>query len=258
MPLRTAIAALCLSASAALANPDVDRLIEAMGVPALIAAFSEDGIEAGGAINDTMLQGQGGTVWVETVRKLYDPARLLAELQDAMAATLDESTTAQALLFFESDIGTKIIDLEVQARQAMQNPDVEAAARAAGAEAGPVVTQFLDLRDLVTRNTDAAVMAQTAFFAGIAETSLNNTAPPDVEAQRPAIMEDTSAWLYGYYALIQSPMTEDEIETYAGFWATDVGQALDNALFDAFAQSYATLSYGLGQAAGALMPENEL
>ncbi|MEO0403074.1 MAG: hypothetical protein AAF214_11920 [Pseudomonadota bacterium] len=258
MRLLSACLAIGLSVQSAVANTTVNQLVNVMGVPALIQAFSEEGVGAGETINQNFLSGQGGDVWAETVRRLYDPARLEVELTASLAEVLDADVASQALLFFESEIGAKVIALEVAARQAMQNADLEATARAAGAQAGETVVDFLALRNLIERNTTAAITAQTAFFAGLVETSGRADVAPDIQEQRSTIMAETESWLRGYYALIQSPLSADEVAIYTAFWDTDVGKALDDAMFAAFGASYASLSYGLGQAAGRLLPQNEL
>ncbi len=236
---------------------DVDAMVDALGVPQLIAIFASEGAQSGALIDQGMLNGQGGDVWAETVRRLYDPARMEQEMRASMAREVDPDVAAQALLFLQSDIGTKAIDLEVQARQAFTNPDVEAAARAAPAAQADAVTDFLATRDLIDRNTDVAVDARIAFFEGLMEGS-GRGEMPDLDGLRAGIATETEGWLRGYYALTQSAMTADEVAVLTAFWETDVGQAVDDALFVAFGQSYVTLSYGLGQAAGRLMPQNEL
>ncbi|MEL6466245.1 MAG: hypothetical protein AAFQ58_14870 [Pseudomonadota bacterium] len=247
---------LCLMAQAAWA--DVDRLIDAMGVPQLIAAFVTEGVEAGESIDDAFLNGQGGAVWADTVGQLYDAQRMEAELRTTMAEELEPEVAAQALLFFESEMGARIIDLEVQARQAFLDEMVEETAKATPEAQGEAVTDFLLIRDLIERNTDVAVAAQAAFLEGFSETSGRAGDAPDMDQLRARILVDTESWLRGYNALVQSAMTEDEIEIYTAFWDTEVGSAIDDALFAGFGQSYNTLSYALGQAAGHLAPQNEL
>lgn len=237
---------------------DVDRLIDAMGVPELIVAFTAEGVEAGQSIDEAFLDGQGGDIWADTVRRLYDPQRMEAELRAAMAEDLDPDAAEQALLFFESDLGARIIDLEIQARQAFLDDTVEETAKAAPTAQADAVTEYLVARDLIERNTDVGVAAQAAFLDGLAEASGRLDDAPDMDRLRAQILADTESWLRGYNALVQSAMTEDEIAIYTAFWDTEVGKAVDDALFRAFGQSYTTLSYGLGQAAGRLLPQNEL
>jgi hypothetical protein len=258
MRLLVAGMALWLSATAALANADTNRLVDAMGLPALLRAFALEGEASGASLNDSFLNGQGGAVWAETVSALYDPARLESELRAGLAATLDPDIARTALIFFDSAQGQRIIALEVQARAAMLDEDVEAMARSAGTQADAQVVDFLTLRDLIRRNTDAAVTAQTAFFAGMSETLGNANSQPDIEGQRPMISGETESWLKGYYVLIQSALEEGDLQSYSDFWRTAVGRAVDDAVFEVFADNYTSLSYGLGQAAGRLLPPREL
>lgn len=237
---------------------DVDRLIDAMGVPELIAAFVAEGVEAGDAIDEAFLNGQGGDVWADTVRRLHDPSRMEIELRTVMAEELNPDAAEQALLFFESDLGERIIALEIQARQTFLDDTVEEAAKSSPAANGDRVTDYLASRDLIERNTDVAVAAQAAFLNGLSNGSGRSEDAPDLDQLRARILVDTESWLRGYNALAQSAMTDDDIAIYTAFWETDVGGAVDDALFLAFGQSYTTLSYALGQAAGRLLPQNEL
>ena len=256
--MRLASMCLALSVAAQATWADTNRLIDAMGIPQLIAAFSAEGALAGKSIDDTFLNGQGGDVWAETVRRLYDPARLETGLRDIMVDTLDPNAAAQALLFFEAEPATRIVEIEVQARQAFLDEAVEAAAKASPAAQGQSVTDILLVRDLIERNTAVAVDAQAAFMQGMIDASGRATDPPDLDRLRARILIETEDWLRGYNALIQSALNQDDIDVYLAFWDTNVGTAVDDALFQAFGQTYSTLSYALGQAAGRLLPQNEL
>ena len=255
---RLAAACLSLALSVSPAWADVDALLYAMQVRAIITAFALEGEEAGTSIDRAFLDGQGGNVWAETVRRLYDPERLETELRAVVKENLDPDVAAQALLFFDSELGRNIVDLEVQARQAMLNPELEAAALRAGVDAADDIVHMIELRDLITRNTDTAVAAQDAFFAGLIASGAGPDTAPNTESQRAAIERSTEEWLRGYYALAQSPLSADDRAIYSAFWDTEVGEALDEVLYTGFGASYTALSFALGQAAGRLAPQNEL
>ena len=258
MRVLSAILTLWVSATAALSDPDIDRLVDAMGMPDLVRAFSVEGQTSADTLDAEFLNGQGGSVWAETVRKLYDPARLESELRSGLAQALDPQTARTALMFFDSEVGRRIISLEVQARVAMLDTDVADMAKAAGADSDAQVRAFIDTRNLVERNTDAAVLAQDAFFAGFAQATGAATPAPDTDALRLGIEKETERWLIGYYALIQSALGQDDLDIYSEFWQTQVGTAVDDAVFEVFGTSYTTLSFALGQAVGLLMPADEL
>ncbi|MEP1965119.1 DUF2059 domain-containing protein [Tateyamaria sp.] len=255
--LSTFVACVVMSAQAAWANPQVDQLVDAMGMPALVDIFAIEGQEAGVTLDQGLLNGQGGTVFAEMVRQLYDPARLQQELRAGMADALDPDAAAQALLFFESELGARIVDLEIQARRTLMDSALESAAKSAPSAQGDAVSNLLTVRDLVERNSDTSMQARIAFVDGMAAvTGPQDT--PDFDAQRDAVRAETESWLRGYYALAQSPLSADDIAIYTAFWETDVGQAVDAAVFEAFGASYTTLSFALGQAVGRLLPQNEL
>ena len=252
-------AGLWLAAVAAQADSTADALFDAMGVPGLIAAFAEDGQETLAALNDGFLGGQGGDVFAETGQRLYDPARIEAELRAGFNDRLDPADAGQALVFFDSDQGRRIVQLEVEARRAMVDDALEETAKAAatGGDPGEDVLRLISVRDLVEVNADIAVDARIAFYDGVlaAAPGLDT---PDIEAERAIIAEETRAWITGYYMLVDSAVAENDLDTYAAFWETDVGQAVDAALAEAFQDSYVTLSYGLGQLVGRLLPQNDL
>ncbi|MEO0668177.1 MAG: DUF2059 domain-containing protein [Pseudomonadota bacterium] len=250
-------AAVWLSALGAQADSASDQLFNAMGIPGLIAAFAEDGRETIGDINSGFLGGQGGDVFTETAQRLYDPARMEAELRASFRQLVDPADARQAVVFFDSAQGQRIVALEVQARQAMVDDALEDAAKAASTDAGDDVLRLISVRDLVEVNTDIAMAARTAFYDGFLAAAPSTDAP-DIEGQRGTVAEDTRTWITGYYMLVASAMEDDDLDTYTAFWETDVAQRVDAALSDAFEQSYVSLSYGMGQIVGRLMPQNDL
>ncbi|WP_415920454.1 hypothetical protein [Tateyamaria sp. SN6-1] len=234
-----------------------NRLFDAMGLPGLISAFAEDGRQSMQAIDRNFLGGDGGDVFYETARRLYDPARMEAELRTSFAAQVDPADAEQALVFFDSAQGQDIVRLEVEARAAIVDESVEAAVRAQASNANDAVLRLLEVRDLVAVNTDIAVAARLAFFDGLLAAAPGMDVP-DVDGQRAAIEDETRAWITGYYMLVGSALEANALDTYAAFWETDVGQGVDAALSTAFEESYVALSYGLGQVVGRLLPQNDL
>ena len=249
--------AFCVFALTAQADTEGERLFDAMGIPALVAAFAEDGRQTIPEIDAGFLGGQGGDVFFETAQRLYDPARIEAELRSSFIRRVDPQDARQALVFFDSAQGQRIVELEVQARQAIVDDAVEAAAKAASDSPGAEVERLSSVRDLVEVNTDISVAARFAFYDGF-HAAAPSTDTPDVEGQRGTIAEETRAWITGYYMLVASAVEDDDLDIYAAFWETDVGQGVDAALSQAFEESYVALSYGLGQTVGRLMPQNDL
>ena len=255
---RVAVAiAIWLFAGTAQSDSAGDRLFDAMGIPALIAAFAEEGVQSIPSLDASFLGGQGGDVFAETAQRLYDPARIEAELRASFKDLVDPQDARQAEVFFASKQGMDIVALEVEARQAMVDDTLEDAVKAASSEASAGVLRLISVRDLVEVNTDIAMAARHAFYEGLVSAA-PGTQAPDIEGQRGIVAEDTRAWITGYYMLVASALDESDLDTYAAFWETDVGQGVDAALSEAFEKSYVTLSFGLGQIVGRLLPQNDL
>lgn len=249
--------ALSVTALSARAETAVDQLFDAMGMPAMVSAFAEDGRRGAQDLDAQFLQGQGGDGFADTIDRLHDPERLVAALRSGVAETLSPDVARQALVFFDTDMGARIVRLEVEARRAMRDDTVEAAALAAAPRAGPDVRAMLEVRDLVARNTDISMAAQVAFWAGLSAAAPTQEVP-DIEARRDAIGARSRDWVTGYYMLVASALEEHDLTTYTAFWETDLGVTLDTALGDAFEAMYRDLSFATGQTVGRFLPENEL
>ncbi|MEL7164088.1 MAG: hypothetical protein AAGL96_01340 [Pseudomonadota bacterium] len=248
---------LTLTAIGARAQDAVDQLFDAAGLPALIASFAEDSRLGARDLNDSFLQGQGGDVFFETIERLNNPERLTQAMRAGVRDRIDITTAARALTFVGSEMGQRIARLEVEARQAMSNEDVEAAALVAAERADDAVVSMIELRNLSERNADISFNAQVAFWAGIAATAPDFDVP-DMEAQRDRITSRSRQWVTGYYMLVASALEEDDLATYTAFWDTEVGETWDGAVSEALQEMYTELSFATGQAVGRLLPQNEL
>ncbi|MEL7099149.1 MAG: hypothetical protein AAGM84_10015 [Pseudomonadota bacterium] len=250
-------AMICVAPLAVSAQSAVDRLFDAAGLPELIASFADDSRLGARDLDDSFLQGQGGDVFAETIDRLHDPARLIETMRAGVSDRLDPDDAAQALSFVESEMGQRIARLEVEARQAMSNDDVEAAALAAADRADDAVVAMIELRNLPERNADISFNAQVAFWAGVAATAPDFDVP-DIEGQRDAIAARSRTWVTGFYMLVASALEDGDLETYSAFWDTEVAEAWDDAVSAALEEMYSELSFATGQAVGRLLPQNEL
>ena len=170
---------------------------------------------------------------------------------------------AKILAFFNSDLGQRVVDLEIEARRAFLDTEAEEAARVAAddrfAARDPkveLVKRFIEAGDLVEMNVAGALSGNLAFLTGMSETVLYGEAMPtdqlmsDVWAQEEQIRDDSTAWLYAYLGLAYAPLTEAELQSYVDFMESPEGKRLNGALFIAFNDVFRQVSYDLGRAAG--------
>jgi hypothetical protein len=275
MQFRTApavAATLFLSAPAlAATEAEVDRLIALIGLPEVMQIMAEEGIDYGEDLRDELLGGASSGRWDQAVQVLYDPAAMMASFRPVFAEMLAETEAAPLLEFFESDLGQRIITLEVEARRAMQDEDIEAVAGETLAmmrdEDDPrlaLLERFVTLNELVEYNVVGAMNANYAFMSGLGEGGAfgggltEDQILADVWSQEQEIRLDTSEWVYSYLALAYRPLEDAELERYIALSGTAPGADLNRALFGAFDGMYRAISRGLGQAAAGILAGQDI
>lgn len=247
-------------------SPDEEALIEALGIPSIVEVMAEEGVDYGADLEAQMFPGRGRAAWAATVQRIYDPVLMQQKVATAMARELGGTDLEPLLEFFQSERGQDIIGFEISARQALTDPDIEAAANEKlgqmRADKDPrlaLLEEFVEVNDLIGSNVMGAMNANYAFYLGLND----GNAVPDrftegemldsIWAQEDEVRRDTELWVYSYLALAYQPLSDEDVEAYIALSETDEGQALNRALFVAFDEMYSTISRGLGLAASRFM-----
>ncbi|MHA6325905.1 DUF2059 domain-containing protein [Roseivivax sp. CAU 1753] len=258
--------AFCLALStgpgAAFAAP-VDDLIDLLRIDATIAVMREEGQ---GYATDLARDMFGGPSvgWQQTVASIYDADAMVASVSEGIRAALDPDAVGPLLEFFDSDLGREVVALEIGAREALLLEDVEEAARAdyrnLTGEGDPTIAlieRFVVSNDLIEQNVTGALNASFAFYNGLADGGALEMSEADmlddIWGQEEATRRDTEEWVYGYLMMAYGPLTDAELETYVTLSESEVGRALNRALFAGFGQMYDDISYALGLGAAAEM-----
>lgn len=246
----------------------IARLGEVMQLDALFEVLREEGLANGAELAADMFPQSGGPAWDKSVLTIYDMPVLRARFNQALRASLDSQPEASAAIveFFASDLGRRILGLEIEARRAFLDTAAEDAARVAAdrrrMEREPRADQierFILAGDLLEMNVAGALTGNLAFMSGLNETGINGVIVPQEELmaqvwdQEEQIRDDTESWLHAYLGLAYAPLTDAELDTYIAFWETPAGQRLNAALFSAFEAAFGDVSLGLGRAAGQAM-----
>ncbi|HLQ17410.1 MAG TPA: DUF2059 domain-containing protein [Tabrizicola sp.] len=279
---RLAFAAFLAAASPLLAETVTDQpgaelsapqLAEVLQLDALFAVLREEGLAHGQTLETDMFPSGGGEEWQAAVSAIYDIDRLRAGFDAALQEQLgqDSETLDQIAAFFGSDLGRKIIGLEIEARRAFLDTEAEEAARVAADDAAAArdpkvdqVRRMIEAADLLEMNVAGSLSGNLAFMTGMASTGAYGSDLPedqilsDVWGQEEQVRADTSTWLYAYLGLAYSPLSEDEMEAYVEFWESPAGQRLNAALFTAFDRVFRQVSYDLGRAAGRTMQGRDI
>jgi hypothetical protein len=246
----------------------VSRLADVLQLDALFVVLRDEGLAYGDAVETDLLAGGGGPGWKVAVSAVYDVAKLRAQFDAALAVALadDPEALTEIIAFFSSDLGQRIVGLEIEARRAFLDVAKEEAARVAvdTSRAGrdpkvALIAQMIAASDLIEMNVAGGLTGNLAFMTGMNETgSYGPALPPDalmseVWAQEEQIRAETTSWLQAYLGLAYFPLTEAELSTYVAFWESPAGQHLNAALFTAFDAVFREVFYDLGRATGLAM-----
>lgn len=252
-----------------LAGTDAEELARVLHLDEVAAVLRDEGVTHGANLDRDMLDGRGGRYWADQVARIYAPERMARQVTQALAEGMTAQQIAQSIGFFETERGQEILALETAARISMQDPQVEAIARAAysglkGGDDGRLaaVTRFVEVNDLLERNVAGAMNASFRFYRGLADGGALNLDDEailaDVWGAEAETRADTETWLYGYLLMAYRPLRDADLEAYIDYSRTDAGQALNAALFAGFDKMYSDISYTLGRSLARAMAGSEL
>ena len=257
------------SALSAIADARMSVLVDVLRLPEAAQILSDEGFGYADDLNKEMLDGQGGAGWQVQVTAIYDPNRMVELVRAELEAELDGALLEDVISFYDSDLGGSISGLENSARVAIQNRDVEEAARARYVELFDSndarfdqINRYILAGDMLNRNVTSALNSNMQFLRGLADGKAVDLSEDeildDVSRDLEATREDTTSWLFGFLLLAYSPLDDEQLETYIAFTQTEAGQALNRALFNGFGAAYEDISYALGRAVALNMTAQEL
>ena len=257
--------------SASWAQDDADALFDAMGLPEIITIMRDEGLTYGDTIARDMFPSGLTPRWADAVAQVYDVDAMTTEMRSAFVAALEGQDTAPMLEFYQSDLGARIVNLEISAREAMLDPALEAASKDLAGDAArdqtpryQLIDQFIIANDLIESNVVGGLNSNYAFVSGLLSGGAtvpgltSETLLEDIWAQEPSIRASTTEWLYAFLMLSYEPLADAELTTFMDATQTPEGRALTAALFTAFDQVFERVSRDLGSAASGFITSQEL
>lgn len=237
----------------------MSALLDALEPSQTIEIMQEEGLRYGAQIARDMMPDADQTSWGATVARIYDPARMEQLVRAALTERMDGVELEPLAEFFTSELGTRIIALELAARRSFLQDGMEEAAQeglaAAEAADAPILAQIDTLisdSDLIERNVMGSLNSNLMFYRGLIDGGASDLGEADilsdVWAQEDGLRADTSQWLRGFLLMAYQPLEPSELDAYAALYRSAPGRALNAALFGGFNQMYDELSYLLGRA----------
>ena len=266
------VAVLVLLAMPALAQnrPAMDRLGAALRLDEIVDIMRREGLATADDLAVEMLGGPRRE-WSDALARIYDPARMIATVRSGMDEELGDDEADRISAFFSSELGARIIALELSAREAFMDEGIEQASNDTAMqlpETDPdrfaLLEEFIGINNLVESNVVGAMNSNFAFFSGLAEggmfgeTLAEEDMLREIWSQEPEIRAETTVWLHSYLGLAYRPLSDEELQLYQDFSASDAGQAMNRALFTGFDRMFVHLSRALGLTLGRLARVEEL
>lgn len=265
--LATGVAVLCLQTSAVFANPGalIDRYYEALKMEEVFKILQDEGVQGAIEIAQEDEAITMSPAWTSRARQIYSIEKMDAAFRMGLSAATDLEGSEDAIAFFESDLGQRIVDIELAARTALADDATEAAAAenvVALRETDPdriaLYEQFIEANNLVDSNVMGALNANLAFYRGLGTNELfgaldESSMLNQVYTQEPEIRDEMEDWTMNFSALAYSLLSMDEMKDYVAISEEPSGQQLNTALFAGFDQVFEMHSFELGRAMAEFM-----
>jgi hypothetical protein len=242
----------------------IAALTDTMMMADIFAVMREEGLKYGQTLAAEMFPDKGGAQWAAVVTLIYDPDTMHGRFEAALAKALSgagaELEAVEA--FFGSTQGQAVLRLEVEARRALLDADIEDAAKLAwedlrsdGGSRVDSLLRFAEVNDLIESNVMGAMNANLAFYRGMsdagafAQEMTEDQMLSDVWSQEPDVRAETTDWLFPFLTLAYQPLTDADLDAYIAFSESAAGQKLNAALFTAYDAVFTQISFDLGRAA---------
>lgn len=260
--------ALALIVAPAWAAP-ADDLLDALGVREVITLMQVEGRDYGDELADEMLPGGATADWPAMIERIYDAERMEATVRSGFVEALGDTDISDVLEFFQSDVGKRVIQLEISARKALIDDEIEQAARDAfratdGTDDRDLdrIAGFVDANDLVEANVVGALNSSVAFYNGLVDGGAFEMTEDDilrdVWSQEEDTRVDTREWVFSFLMMAYGPLSDETVAEYVALSETDAGKAMNRALFVGFDGMYGDISYALGLALARQMQGQDL
>ncbi|MCB6177614.1 DUF2059 domain-containing protein [Rhodobacter sp. Har01] len=249
-------------AEAAAAATDAAGLAALLQLDPTFAVLIDEAGPQAADLEAQFFPGRGGAEWTEAVLALYDPTALRVRFDTAFAEALQgqEATIPAAAAFFASELGQRILALEIDARRALIDVAVEEAAEVAAQNLRDrrdprlrLIRDLIAAGDLVETGVAGTLTAQLAFSDGLAEGSPPGLVRPrqdriqDIWSDEAAVRGETGAWLIRFMVQAYAPLSEEDLRAYVRFSETPEGRAVTAALSRAMEAALVPVSHDLGR-----------
>lgn len=244
----------------------LEALSDAFLLPELFEIMAEEGRQS--VLADEAQAGASGSM-IARIEAIYEPERMRRAFEAALAAELGArpDLIADALDFARTDLGARVMRLEISARAALLEDEIDLVAREvlfkvregtaprAQMERFAKVQERIAANDLVELNVSLGLNTSYAYYRGLLAEDAAAGLSADmllelVWAQEPDIRADIEDWIESYFLLAYRPLPPEEMEALLDYVRTPLAIEFNRALFRAFDTVFSEISYQVGVATG--------
>ncbi|MCC5958439.1 MAG: hypothetical protein JJU08_03775 [Rhodobacteraceae bacterium] len=252
-------------------------LSEAFLLPELFEVMAAEGRTAIGEEGAAPLSSRELDIWRTELAGIYDTDQMLAAFVDALEQALEPMPDVRddAIRFATTELGQRIMRLEVSARAALLDDEVDEMARLAlldaraslqdtdGAHRLAMIRDRIAVNDLIELNVSLGMNTSYAYYRGmLAEGASAGYSAEDllnlVQAMQPDIRRDVVDWIESYFLMAYQPLSDAELQDYIDYSASPQGVAFNRAMFQAFDAVFVGLSGRVGRALGRILGSDTL
>ena len=228
-----------------------------------------EGIRDAQGTGEAYLSANSVERFVDQAKSVYKLDSMEKEFKRLLTENLSTSDANEILLFYRRPIGKLASELEVSARVAISETEIEEMAKTKLKEAKALKNTRLDeiesvikTLELVEQNLIGAYAAQFAFMyelskLGVLELSrqeMIDIITNDEEKLKGEILE----WLMAFSHMAYAPMSDEQFSVYNDFSKSDLGIALNKALFSVYNEMAKDQSQSLANILGEFMKSEDL
>jgi hypothetical protein len=253
-------------------SQDIRAIFDALLLPEVIDVMEREGRAHGEDVASSIFGARPVPKdWTDMVAAIYDPAHMESEVLASLSEDLAGEDTAAIRAFLEGEPGRSMTTLELAAREAMMDEEVEQEAKEAAAvaifENSPrldLLRRYAEANDLVDMNVAGTMNTNFAYLGGLmdggalTDSMTESDVLADIWTQEPQIRADTEEWVYSFLLKAYEPASDSDIEALIAFSETEPGQVLNRAVFEAFDERFKEISRSLGLAAARYMTSDEI
>jgi len=247
----------------------ISDLYDALQMDRVNEIIRVEGIRDAQGTGEAYLSANSVERFVDQAKSVYQLDIMEKDFKRLMTENLSTSDANEILLFYRRPIGKIASELEVSARVAISETEIEEMAKTKLKEAKALKNTRLDeiesvikTLELVEQNLIGAYAAQFAFMyelskLGVIELSrqeMIDIITNDEEKLKGEILE----WLMAFSHMAYAPMSDEEFSVYNDFSKSDLGIALNRALFSVYNEMAKDQSQSLANILGEFMKSEDL